>query len=77
MSIIAYAILEIQEFHVSLNIVPFQHFHIHPDDGSNCLIIGHHDDMRVLSSIKSSNSFCVDACSIIDSGVFKTIYKGK
>ena len=29
--------------------------------------------VRTLSSIKSSRRFCVDACSIIDSGVVRTI----
>jgi len=38
-----------------------------------CIIMGRLGLVRTLSSIKSSNKLIVDACSIIDSGVVKTI----
>lgn len=45
----------------------------YPLDGSNCKMNGRRAVVRTLSSIKSSNSFIVDACSMIDSGVVKTM----
>ena len=42
-------------------------------DGSNCNMIGFLAAVLTLSSIKSSNSFWVEACSIMDSGVVSTM----
>ena len=46
-----------------------------PLDGSNCIMIGRLALVRTLSSMRSSNRFCVDACSIMDSGVVKTMLR--
>ena len=38
-----------------------------------CIIMGRRGLVRTLSSMRSSNKFTVEACSIIDSGVVKTM----
>jgi len=65
--------LETHESHVSLKIVHFHRFQIHPDDGSNCIMIGRRADVLTDSSMRSSKRFCVDACSMIASGVVSTM----
>ena len=62
-----------QESQVSEKMVPRQRFQIQPDDGSNCIMMGPLALVLTLSSIKRSSRFCVEACSIIDSGVVSTI----
>lgn len=69
----AYNILLTQESHVSLKMVPRHLFQIQPDEGLNCIIMGPRALVRTLSSISTSRRFCVDACSMIDSGVVNTI----
>ena len=63
--------------HVSLKTVPRHRLHIRIALGSNCIMIGRRADMRTHSSIKWSSSFCVDASSIMFSGVVRTIFNAK
>jgi len=61
------------EVHVSEKTVPCHLLQIQPLEGSNCIIMGLRALVRTLSLIRSSNKFTVEACSIIDSGVVKTM----
>lgn len=72
---VAYSIFRTHDRQVSEKIVPFHLRQIHPLEGSNCMIMGRRGLVRTLSSIRSSNKLTVDACSIIDSGVVKTMDK--
>ena len=69
----AHAIFRTHEVQVSAKMVPDQRLQIHPLDGSNCIMIGLRADVRTDSSMRSSNRLIVDACSMIDSGVVRTI----
>lgn len=72
---VAYIILLTHESQVSENMVPFQRFHIQPLLGLNCSMIGRRALVRTDSSIRSSSSFSVLACSNTDSGVVNTMYR--
>uniref|UniRef100_A0A7S4J0Z1 Uncharacterized protein n=1 Tax=Odontella aurita TaxID=265563 RepID=A0A7S4J0Z1_9STRA len=58
---------------VSLKTVPLHLLQIHPLDGLNCIIMGFRAEVLTLSSMRSSSKFCVEACSMILSGVVTTI----
>ena len=58
---------------VSEKTVPRHRLHIHPEEGSNCIITGYLADVLTDSSIKSSSRILVEACSITDDGVVNTI----
>ena len=62
-----------QEIHVSANTVPFHQRQIHPLDGSNCIMMGRRALVHTLWLMRSSNRLTVEACSIMDSGVVKTM----
>lgn len=62
-----------QDIHVSAKTVPFHRRQIQPLEGSNCIIMGRLALVRTLSSMRSSRRLTVDACSMMDCGVVKTI----
>jgi len=62
-----------QDIQVSANTVPVHRRHIHPLEGSNCIMMGRRALVRTLSSMRSSNRFTVDACSIMAWGVVNTM----
>mmetsp|Transcript_308 Transcript_308/g.509 ORF Transcript_308/g.509 Transcript_308/m.509 type:complete len:89 (-) Transcript_308:464-730(-) len=59
--------------HVSEKTVPLHRLHIQPDEGSNCIMTGYRADVRTDSSIRSSSSILVEACSITEEGVVNTM----
>ena len=61
--------------HVSLKTVPFHLLHIHPEDGSNCIMTVLRGMDRTDSSMRSSSRILVDACSIMLLGVVKTMLR--
>lgn len=64
-----------QEVHVSAKTVPVQRRQIHPLEGSNCIMIGRLALVRTLSSIRSSSRLTVEACSMMASGVVRTMWR--
>ena len=71
----AHAMFRTHDVHVSAKMVPDHRLQIHPLDGSNCIMIGLRADVLTDSSMRSSSRLIVDACSMIDSGVVRTICK--
>ena len=69
----AYTIFLRNVRHVSEKTVPFHLRHIHPEEGSNCIMIGFRAAVRTDSLMRSSNSTVVDACSMTEDGVVNTI----
>ena len=69
----AYTIFLTNVRHVSEKTVPFHLRHIHPEEGSNCIMTGFRADVRTDSLMRSSNRTVVDACSMTEDGVVNTI----